>query len=435
MVENCNTPPGYSPAVHQLFMVDPTLAYEVPVTIPQFSSVFLLPGPPSPSGKPVMFNAKVCDIFGYCQNFYSNIIEIKTTTNVSQDALDTLDLARKYNLAGDSSAAVTLISSVLRKRDVGDFIVNKAIDEAVEYVVVGLQRPSMILTKGQTESLLATLSEAHKLSQESITRRRVLDAIEKVTHKSLAWKAMPSAQSLDHVFQSVITPHRLMQNHRQNNMSNDDLRVLGSGRSAAKILLEGVASQIPLGSRIEFGKQSLENDLIPEAYTVVIHENELHDITLSTLLNATTSVEVSITFGDELKKDFAAPWRCEPRTNCHSVVFSVTIYPNGGLFPSMRDYMRITPVLQVAIHSPISGKEQTADGYLNAISFSVTQTEDEKWGGERYETTCRFWSEKHNTWKTDGVHFSASSKGMNSSTFAIVTSYSPQEKAHVGVAI
>lgn len=435
-IENCNTPPGYSPTLHQLFIVDPSLAYEVPVTTPQFSSVFLLPGPPSPSGKPVMFSAKVCDVYDSCQNFFSNVVEIKASANLSQDALDILDLARKYNLAGDSAASLTLISMVLRKPEVGDFIINKAINAAIEYAVVGLQRPSLILNKGQAESMLNTLSEAHKLSQESLTRRRALDAIQKVTLKSVAWDALPSPQNLDHVYQSVITPHRLIVNNRQNRSSVDDLRVFESGREASKTMIESVAAKIPLGVRIEFGKQSLEHDLIPEAYSVIIHDNELQDITLSTLINATSNVEVTITFGEELKRDFSAPWRCEHRQNCHSVVFSVTIYPNGGVFPTTKNHMRITPVLEVAIHSPISGKEQKVKGYLNAMSFVLTQTGDEKWGGQRYETTCRFWSEAHQSWKTDGVHFSGSSKGWFDSNYhSSLNLFLMQERVPVGLVI
>lgn len=404
MVENCNCPPGFSPLRFQLTMVDPSLPHEIPVTTPQFSSVFIIPGPSPPTGRSATFSAKVCDIFESCQSFYSNTVEVRPSPNITKGALDLIDQARKINIAGDTAAATSVVSNILRKKSLPSHLQELAIAAIIDYTVVGLQIPSNFLTKGRTQVIYSSLGQVFKLTNDSLTQRKALNAMHKVTLKAIAWEAVPVTSSSDSLLQTILTSAKRAS-------KKEDLLVLSSTRQTVRSLLESIAKTIPLGGRIELGRLSLEHEQIPEAYSVIVHDNELQDITLSTLFNTTASVEVNINFGEEIKKDFSGPWKCDLGQDCHSVIFSVTLYPRGGPFPSKKKSYRITPVIDVSIYSPTSGKEQKVKDYLNALTLTITNTGSDLEGGGKYLTRCHFWSEKENVWKTDGVHSSGSSGG------------------------
>ena len=205
MVESCNYPPGFLPLKFQLMMVDPSLSHDIPVTTPQFSSVFIIHGPPSPSQRSATFLVKVCDVFEACQSFYSNTVEVRPSVNVTKDAIELLDQARKYNIAGDTAAATAVVTNVLRRRFLPSSVQEKAISAIIEYTVIGLQVPSNFLVKGQTQVIYHSLGEALRLTNDSLTQRKALNAIHKVTLKAIAWKAVPTTSSTDSLLQTILT--------------------------------------------------------------------------------------------------------------------------------------------------------------------------------------------------------------------------------------
>ena len=398
------------------------------------------------------FGIQVCDTFEFCQVFYSPVVEVRPSANITQDGIDLLDLAKKYNTAGDPISALSILSVLMKKRNQSPSIMSTAVQRAVEYSVESLVRPSLLVNKGQVTMVYHVLGETLRQTDSHLLQRRALDAIHKMTHKAFAFRSLPDLTTIDSTLYVIFTKYRHAASRtpteqqraniqgNDNNQNNDqslsvenedaksrqgeDLEVFAAVRNTVRMLLQAAAAQVPLGSKTEFGKASNVKTTtrfeIPEAYTVLIHDNELQDLTVHTHYNATDSVEAKITFGDELRERFAAPWTCNEKSQklCHSVVYSITLYPHSGPYAEKRSSQRLTPIVEVVIYSPHTGDEQTVKGYLNAITLSISTTgtipePSLSLEGNKYRVKCYFWNEAKQAWKTDGVHSSGMSHGKH----------------------
>ncbi|KAI1280700.1 hypothetical protein HDE_13823 [Halotydeus destructor] len=414
-VERCNIPPGYVPLVYQLFVQDPNKSFPVPLTVPQFSSVFIIPGPPAMTAdsNSNTFSVQVCDVFKYCQTFHSQEVEVQPSSNVSQDGVDMIDLAKKYNTAGDPVAALSVLSVIMKKPNQNNQVLSTAAQRTVEYTVEALTSPSMLVSQGQVSMIYHSLIETLKYTDNQLLKRRALDAIDKMTDKAMSHNAVPDMATIDSTLNAILTSYR----SQGENEAVEDLEVFATIRNTIKKLIRSAAAKVPLGSRTEFGRLDSKSNSVPESFTVLIHDNVLSDLTVVTPFNDTEVVEVNVTFDNGLMKRFASPWSCDTGDKsklCHSVVFSVTLYPKKGPFPEKSPGFRLTPIVDVNIYAPSSGQEQNVRGYLNAVTLTMSLTGSEFNISESFATKCYYWSEAKQTWDTDGVHSSGTSDGKSS---------------------
>lgn len=357
-----------------------------------------------------------------------------------------LDLAKKYNAAGDPISSVSVLAVLFKKRDQTPLTMSTAVQRSVEYTVDILTRPSLVISRDQVAIVYDALGEVLKRTDNRFLRKRALDAIEKMTQKALALNAVPELAAIDNIIFIALSTYRVKVHAFGNNIRNvnetddyeeettpasapgEDLEVYATVRNTVKQLLQAAATQVPLVSSKEFGKapnpRSTNSFEVPEAYTVMFHDYELHDINMQAYFNDSESVEAVVAFGDELRKRFSPPWSCDDvgGERCHSVVYSITLYPRVGPFPEKKFGHRLTPILDVNIFSPTSGKEQRVEGYLNAIQMSLTISGNEPAvvTGRKYQTKCYFWSETKQRWMTDGVHSSGTANGKLAAAFAIL---------------
>lgn len=163
-------------------------------------------------------------------------------------------------------------------------------------------------------------------------------------------------------------------------------------------------------------------------------------------LNDSDSVEAVVAFGDELRKLYSPPWTCndDPAAEkCHSIVYSITLYPRISPYPEMRKGQRLTPIIDVNIFAPTTGKEQKVEGYLNAVQMSLTLSDSPPTErGLKYRTKCYYFSEAQQEWMTDGVHSSGTQNGKATcwsghlTAFAVIrTSYKVEKGTVVGIVV
>jgi hypothetical protein len=397
-VDRCNTPPGLAPLSYQVSVSDAVTMQEEPVSVAQFSKVFQFPGPAPLSGssRRVVFLVTICDAYENCQKFSSKEVDVRAAANVTGRGRDLLSLARRHLLSGAIAQSVSVLSAVMKIEDREKAI--EAADSVVSNIVIGLETPSMPVRRGDAEVMFNALSNGLRITRERKRVRRILSAIEKLSRKLKAFKIIPSRHSIDHLLQTI---YDLME-------TANDPSILSQSRVTMKAITKAIAASIPIGSRVEFGKSNAWNkngDLkVPSSYILAVHDSQLRDITLLTPFNETNTVQVSISYGNELVKDFSSEWKCEDQTSCHSVVVIYKLYPNKGPFSDHHSNQRISPTIEISIHSPITGTEKSVSGYLSAVSLEFSMTGSPPDSRSGFETRCQFWDEESQTWQSDGVH-------------------------------
>lgn len=431
-VQNCNTPLGYGPLTYQLYFADEELEHPIPVTVPQFSSVLTFPGTPVAAAfhkQLTRFGAQVCDKFGSCTMFFSNYVHIEKSSNEIDAIENIMKIAKHYNSAGDSIAAMSALGSPLvDSNETSNSIYEKVVNDTIEYAKNALDQPSQLLTQGHLTVAFHILSSAIHKTNNTKLKQMLLAAIQRFIEKSLAHEMVPDLEGIKMIYNNVMTTFRRNFEERRLNKSLNHELLLETRRTYRK-LAEIAASQVQLGTYERLGiEEADDNETIHDAITEIYHHYKIYDVKLRIPFNKTKIIDAHIKFGDEVKRHFNQPWNCGQERLCQSVVFSVTIFPNDHPFPILQHSIRLTPVIEITIHAPNTGKEQKFEGLLKAATFQVTLTEDEDSGGDIYVTRCHFFDEKDQTWKIDGVYSLGLDLDTNSigcwtghlSTFAII---------------
>ena len=503
------------------------------------------------------FSVKVCTIFDTCTKFYSNTIPVVPSSNVTRDGVDMIDYGKKLNHAGHYLNAIMIVSNLIRRENIVPYDISKiAMADIVTYIVDWLKSPPApsfrgIMTKDQAEILYHSIGQVLKLSNDTLIHRKAHSALVKVMAKAISYKAVPSVASADQLYQimlSSVSKFKVSNQDRdhlqrsesskresskisENSMrdrfqSSNDLIVLSAIRKSIKTLLESMAKIIPIGKSIELGKQRISNrnivytDDISKVYSVMVHDIELQDVTLSTYFHTNISthndnirfenlmsenislqnisfVNVEIIFGQKIKQLFNRPWTCDsfireglwvsdkhflrhfirtPKKKfkpftfqhsanenispsnisdakkifnnslvgkqvskgsiCQSVIYSITVYhPMLDPYPNVfkgNEIFRLTPIVDVSIYSPMTGKEEEIEGFFDAITINVTSQRDGASGDndintrdgatnlkssrEHYLIKCLSWNEREQSWIQDDAHYLSASNAKGGAT-------------------
>ncbi|RWS14325.1 hypothetical protein B4U79_02539 [Dinothrombium tinctorium] len=399
-VERCNIPPGYAPLVYQLYAQSSNDKSAFPVTVPQYSSVFILKGiPAANSERKLAFSARICDAFHYCEMTSVRLVHIESNrNNTSKDLL--LNEAQRYNLADDPFRALSVLATLMRG-SINDKLENKAIEATIDYMVKMLQRPSQLVSKGQISLAFYVLSNYIKYTNSDLLKKQALDAIHKLSEKSIALQTLPDLMSIEQTLDNLV--HLAESSDVEINST-----VLIHARRTFRTLLRLTAMQIPLGKKVQFGESDAENSdgqqQQQEAVTVIVHSTNIDDLNLSLKLKNGKSISASIEVSKDLKRAFSPWWRCGKNTFCNSVVYSLTLFPNSTLFPRHRDAFRLTPIADFTIYAPNTGIEQNVRGFLKTVVVSLTVTGNQTAGGQKFSTKCHYWNENDQVWHTGDVH-------------------------------
>ncbi|XP_053213658.1 uncharacterized protein LOC128397018 [Panonychus citri] len=408
-VEKCNIPPGYGPLVYQLYGINDETEELFPITVPQFSNVFIFPGLPAIDSEHTenTFALKFCDIFNYCDFVFANPTIVYPNENKTSLIADLLKLAQKYNIGGDPFHALESVGVILKEPNLDNSIMHKAMTDAIEYNLGVLQRPSQLLNRGQISLSFGILSEFIKKSENNLQRQRAMDSIRRLAEKAYSLEMLPDLMAIRSTLFNLMFPYS-----RGNELiveANDLPKTLKSSRQAFNVLLQMAAAQLPLGKRVEFGTyneypidEDGEADKQERIFkTIMVHDKKIEGTHLKI-----GDIEATIKIGTSIKKRFSGPWRCsETKSNslCNSVVYSYTIFPVSGPFPEVSDGHRIAPILVLNVFAPGSGRLQTIKGGLNAVEMTFTYTGNRTYGQD-YLTKCKSWSDSKDSWRPDGVH-------------------------------
>ena len=311
---------------------------------------------------------------------------------MTERAQDLMRTARKHHIAGTVSLALSVLCTVMKIPDRESAM--EATDASIAYIVAGLETPSMPVRRGDAEIIFNALSHGLRVTRERKRVRRILSAIEKVTRKLRAFRVFPSRYSIDRLLQTI---YDLME-------TANDPSILSQSRVTIHAISKSIAASIPIGSRVEFGKSDSGDGPVPSSYILAVHDNQLRDLTLQTPLNRTSSAQVSVSYGSELVSDFSGSWSCEEAKSCQSVVVIYKLYPKKGPFSDDPANYRISPTIDISIHSPVTGSEKFVRGYLSAVSLQITLTAASEEFRSGFETKCQYWDEESQSWRSDGIH-------------------------------
>ena len=415
-VINCNIPPGLSPVTFQIFASD---SIEVrPLSVPTFDRIFFIPGPPGVTGSSITFTVRVCDALNHCQSYDSRAVDVEENVNVTASALDILSQVKKFSQAGGHTEAISYLIPLLlvnnQDKQLEYFnVMSRTINLVIEYTVNSLDSQTFILTTGHTAVYFRAINEAIRNTDDTRLLSKLFAAIRKIALRARGMKVKLDTKQVDSLVQTIVNRFNLL-----TDKSVIDDNITEEAQLAIAALFSSIARSLALGERLQLGQfvqlgpLTSKGDLVPPCYTVIVHDSHLQDMTLSTHLNATNEISVSVTFGPAITHDFSPPWLCDTRASlCNSIVFAVTIYPHGGPFysPSDSSYLtRVTPVVSVKLFSPLTGKEQPVQGYLSAVSLTFSLTGNASHGGDKYHSKCLYWNRLSQSWQSDGVHLATS---------------------------
>ncbi|XP_074600139.1 uncharacterized protein LOC141854351 isoform X2 [Brevipalpus obovatus] len=411
LVERCNIPPGYGPLVYQVYGVSSSTSEVFPLTVPQFSTVFIFPGIPSldHGSNENTFALKFCDSFSYCEMVLSNPVQVIENSNKSAMIRDLLKLAKKYDVGGEPFAALSVLGTLTRERSLERSILKQAVKDAIDYSLGILQRPSQLLTKGQISLSFHVLSELFRKSGEPFENEKLLDLLHRLCEKSFGLNVLPDLMTLRSTAYNIIAP--LSRYDRTSTDNFVESKVLQSARKAFRILLQMAAAQIPLGRRVEFGSFNEDNE--DEKHDFVFKTLLIHDKTIRGAVISIDDIEVRVRIGRSVARRYGAPWKCSNDTNqsllCSSVVYAYTIFPFAAPFANRSESHRLTPVISVDVFAPHTGKLQKFRGDLNAMEMTFTYTGNQTYGEPTYSTKCYSWNEGVQDWKNLGIHLLRSS--------------------------
>lgn len=416
-VEKCNLAPSASPITYQLYLEDEHFPTLLPINAPQLSPVMQFAGTPVFSENQLTRLAvRVCDRFDTCTLHFSQPVSVENSANLTASIEQLLQRAKRSHKIGDPIAAMSVTNSIFLKPDTLNesyHAYEAAINATIDFGTDMLQNPSLLLTKGHYEMIFNALSFSLLKTNNFQLRRKILALIVRFYEKAEALQTMPSINSIRVTYSNVMNAFVPTEEQRNANVTIDDSRYLQDIRSTFQKIKKGAASQLPLGSRLvlvaeRLDDRYLDNEGLPirlhTAITEVVHLSNAFDVDLRARLSVNQTVTARVQFGEEVKQNLSSGWDCKQELPCSSVVYSVTMFPNESPFPSGKQAHKLSPVLDVTIHAPKTGKEQSVKGLMKATVFELTVTGNASYGGSDYTTKCYYFDEEKQEWRMDDVH-------------------------------
>jgi hypothetical protein len=231
-----------------------------------------------------------------------------------------------------------------------------------------------------------------------------LALIQRYSQKAVALNTLPKIDTIKSLYSNLMKSFVRTKDQKKSNFTFD-LELLEDIRMTFKEIRAIAAAQIQLGTVLTLKSESdSDGHTVDNAITQIIHHYKVYDFSIRAQFNANTTVGAKIHFGEEVKRKFSNGWNCEQEILCQSVVFSVTIYPGESPYPVFENSHKLTPILDIIIHAPNTGKEQIVRGLFKAATFQITITGNATEGGSELTTQCHYFDEKAGVWKRDDVH-------------------------------
>ena len=389
-MEGCNIPPGNGPVIYQLYASNAQHELLFPVTLSQFSTVFLFFGLPLIDSQANIYAVKLCDTFNYCQVIFSNSVQVRQSWEKKVDLQKLLSLAKRHFMASDYLYGLSLINLIIRDTQLSHKLFTQAINSVLEFSfgLLTHYKPSYLTSKGHLSLIYSLYTKliSHGFGQSS------LDIIFKITQKCFAFDTLPDLDTL-----KVTLSHIIGEFIMKPKIGFQSINILKTVHKACQILLQAMAAQIPLGKKVEFGDTDLSPNKTKFGFkTIVFHEKAIHGIQLNLGM-----INVSVKIGPVFYRQFYKSWNCSSQytQKCHSVVFAYTIYLSPGLYRTIDANAHLSPIVELNVFAPYSGAPQTVKSGINLIEIILNNLTKEAFSTS-YTSHCYSWNKESQSWET-----------------------------------
>nr|XP_027203936.1 uncharacterized protein LOC113797709 [Dermatophagoides pteronyssinus] len=427
-IEKCNLSPSSSPVTYQIYLEDEHYSLKLPLTMPQLSPVIIFPGIPVPIFNENQFTrltVKTCDRFQTCTLHRSYPIRVEHSPNLTQSILQLIQHARRVYQTGDMLMAMNYLNPILLKHDFETIenvtnLFEMAINSSIEFATTALQLPNLTLSPGHYELMFSMFSHALHKTDKLELRRKLLNLIIRYFEKADAHHIKISIKNIRIIYANVMNSFvSFNHNHRRENDDEENRKFLKDIRQTYRSIKQAIATRIPLGAhtvilaeRINYHEDATTTTTLPTskihtAYTEIVHSDNVEDLFLKVQMSPNQTIQAKVQFGPEIRQMFNKSWNCgRPRHLCSSIVQFVTVFPDDNPFPHPSDQQshRLSSIIDISIHDPYNGREQSIRGLFKASIFELTVIGNDSFGGSDYSTKCHYFDETKQKWLMDDIH-------------------------------
>ncbi|OTF70488.1 hypothetical protein BLA29_005292, partial [Euroglyphus maynei] len=393
----------------------------LPLTMPQLSPIIVFPGSPVPifnENQLTRLTVKTCDRFQTCTLHRSYPIRVEHSPNLTQSILQLIQYARRVYQTGDMINAMNHLNPILLKHDIemeNQTLFEMAINSSIEFATTAIQLPNLILSSGHYELMFSMFSHALHKTENLKIRRKLLNLIIRYFEKADAHSIRISIKNIRIIYANVMNSFVAL---RHWNNEEENLKFLQDIRETFKRIKKAIASRMPLGAHtvmlaerinhhttmVESDQMTMLSSKIHTAYTEVIHSDNVEDLYIKAQMSQNRTITAKVRFGPEIRQMFNKSWDCGRRHPCSSVVQFVTVFPNESPFPHDVQAHRLSPIIDITIHAPHTGREQQIRGLFKASVFELSVTGNDSYGGSDYSTKCHYFDESTQKWRIDDIH-------------------------------
>ncbi|XP_076352835.1 uncharacterized protein LOC143248359 [Tachypleus tridentatus] len=385
-VYGCSIPLDKAPLTYQLYVK--SQQSWVPVTQPQFSSVFQFFGPLLPENDVLLFGAEVCDKFNYCSWFHSEPVQVKYPTNVTFQKLVLLARSKETYDSGNPIDALYQLS--LATFTLAEDVTTKQVKTLVKYSLSAL---SGTLSTGSV--LIIYNSMLHLLAiNDTAVKLDAMMVIERITKKLMVKK-------VTHILPTVKTMFAIIVE-----VFPEDVKLIQQLTQTLGALLKVAAALLTRGQTLELKS---EHDGFP---TAVLEHKVLNSVpvTVKGKCSDGEPVEAMVEFYKHVRKRFRH-WSCEEWT-CDGVVVTMILYPSNSPYPVGIYATRLAPVVSIEMRTPGTGTVVPLSfNQFDTVLISMTKTHNMSTKG-KLSIDCQFWDSSKRQWSRKGVISLGYSRGF-----------------------
>jgi hypothetical protein len=392
-----------------LFLLDEETQNFLPLSRPQFSSIIKYYSQQLNINR-TKFAVEVCDNYNYCQMFNAsnyNVVKTESTDSLNGSEIinNALFIARRHWLTGDPISALTLLISPL---------INQSLSENELILRLTVEYSAKISSenirfKGDLTFIYYAFGEILKKTNNFYIKFTVIEILRKLSQTT---QIIPDLQSLGLLYTNVLNFYKFEKTISQkfnytygyySTVNETQIhRYFSNIRHVFLYILKSVAKQIPIGKYIKLGDK-LE---FPEAITLITNQKRFYQLKLDTKFSHWQNVSTFVKFNDHRIFKYLNKISPESENTTHnSMVYAITLFPSDSPFQFDENVHRLTPIVDISIHSPIDGEkiQVFAEKFDYIAIMKVTLIGNQTFGGSEYTTKCHFYNEIKGEWETEGV--------------------------------
>ncbi|XP_022251064.1 uncharacterized protein LOC111087726, partial [Limulus polyphemus] len=376
-VYGCSIPLDKAPLTYQLYVR--SQQGWVPVTQPQYSSVFQFFGPLLPENGVLVFGAEVCDKFNYCSWFHSEPVQVMYPTNITLQKMVLLARSKETYDSGNPIDALYQLS--LATFALAENVTTKQVKTLVKYSLSAL---SGTLSTGNVLIVYNSMLPLLTINNTAV-RLDAMMIIERITKKLMVKKVTHILPTVKTMFTKIVE------------VSLGDVKLMQQLTQTLGALLKVAAAVLTRGQTLELKS---EHDGFPKA---VLEHKVLDSVPVIVKGKHSNGepVEAMVEFYKHVRNRFRH-WPCGEWT-CDGVVITMILYPSDSPYPDGIYATRLAPVVSIEMRTPGTGTVVPLSyNQFDTVLISMTKTHNVSTKG-KLSVDCQFWDSSKRQWSRKGV--------------------------------